>query len=96
MTHKSSAAWCVIPAAGVGARLGGGTPKQYQLLGNSAVLTLAVKAFLDLEIIRGVVVGIATGDENWTKLPIAPAEKVSVYEGGGHPNNTPATASRQI
>lgn len=48
--------WALIPAAGVGRRMGADRPKQFLTLGSRSVLTHALDLFLQHPLIRGVVV----------------------------------------
>lgn len=82
MTHKSADAWCVVPAAGVGARLGGDMPKQYLRLGDCSIIEHAVAAFRRSAEIAGVIVGIAEQDDHWGRLDIAGAPDVHCCTGG--------------
>lgn len=74
--------WAVIPAAGVGARLGGGIPKQYLKLGERRVIEWAIEAFSTHPSIRGVVVCLAVDDDFWPKVSVVGAERVVTTAGG--------------
>ncbi len=67
------AVWAVVPAAGVGARMGADRPKQYLDLAGRAVLAHALAPLLDEPRVRGVVLVVAPGDEAWRGVA------------GGHP-----------
>jgi 2-C-methyl-D-erythritol 4-phosphate cytidylyltransferase len=54
----------VIPAAGIGSRLGGGVPKQYLLLAGMPVLARTLAAFETSAAIQAIVVVAPPGDES--------------------------------
>ena len=74
--------WAVIPAAGVGARMKAGLPKQYLPLGGKTVLEHTLERFFRHPQIQGVVVAIAAGDPYWDKLTLQDRAKVWVTTGG--------------
>ncbi len=57
--------WAVIPAAGVGRRMGGDVPKQYLPLAGRRVMDYAIEAFLGHPAISGVCVALAPDDAWW-------------------------------
>ena len=52
----------VVPAAGVGARLGAALPKQYLEIGGVSVLARSIRPLLDVDWIERVLVVVAPGD----------------------------------
>lgn len=74
--------WAVIPAAGAGARMGGGTPKQYRLLHGRTILEHTLALFCGHPAITGVMVAIASGDAFWPKLAVSSDERVMTAPGG--------------
>jgi len=72
----------VIPAAGLGQRMGTEVPKQYLPLRGRVVLEHTVERFASHPRIAGVVVAIAPQDASWDHLPCARAAKVRRAEGG--------------
>ena len=74
--------WAVIPAAGMGIRMGIDKPKQYLGIQGIAILEHTLKAFCTNERIRGVVVVLAEGDGNWTTLGIRDNQKIITTTGG--------------
>jgi 2-C-methyl-D-erythritol 4-phosphate cytidylyltransferase len=60
--------WAVIPAAGVGQRMGSQIPKQYLPLAGSTVLQQTLTVFLQHKQISGVIVAITEGDPYWPTL----------------------------
>lgn len=71
-TVSSPACWAVVPAAGVGRRMGGGIPKQYRSLRGRPVIAHALARLAAHARIRGVVVVLARDDRWWEeRLPAA-------------------------
>ena len=60
--------WAVIPAAGVGKRMGSNIPKQYLPLAGKTVLEQTLSVFLQHPKISGIVVAITQGDPYWQEL----------------------------
>ena len=75
--------WGVVPAAGLGRRMGGETPKQYLELAGAAVLQRTLDKLLALDTLQAVVVALAADDPHWAQLPAAKNERVLVAPGGG-------------
>ena len=60
--------WAVVPAAGVGRRMGGDRPKQYLDLLGKTILERTLDRLLGHKDIAGVVVAISEGDEYWQDI----------------------------
>ena len=76
------ALWAVVPAAGIGARMGGDRPKQYFSLCGRSVLQHSLDALLALPALRAVAVAIAVGDDAWLQQPAASDPRVRMAPGG--------------
>lgn len=63
----SSTHWCVIPAAGSGARFGGDTPKQYVEVAGRSILLHTLHALLSHPRIAGAMVALSADDTCWPK-----------------------------
>lgn len=72
--------WVIIPAAGIGKRMGTTLPKQYLKLGEQTVLEHTVARFQDISTIKGVVVCLAPDDPYFMNLPIS--KQIMITEGG--------------
>ena len=57
--------WAVVPAAGVGRRMGGEVPKQYLMLGEKPVIAHTLERLLNYPRISGVVVALSPEDQYW-------------------------------
>lgn len=57
--------WAVVPAAGVGRRMGGVIPKQYLLLHERPILAYTLERLAQEPNIAGIVVAIARNDPHW-------------------------------
>ena len=56
----------IVPASGIGSRIGGDTPKQYLKLNNGlSVLDQTLKSLLSIEKIKGCIVAIAKNDTHF-------------------------------
>ncbi|MCB1852496.1 MAG: 2-C-methyl-D-erythritol 4-phosphate cytidylyltransferase [Gammaproteobacteria bacterium] len=74
--------WGVLPAAGVGRRMGGAVPKQYCSLAGRLVIEHALDRLLGHPSIERVCVALATGDLWWDDCCYAGHERVVRVEGG--------------
>jgi 2-C-methyl-D-erythritol 4-phosphate cytidylyltransferase len=76
----------LITAGGKGLRMGGAQPKQYELLGEHAILTWSILAFLERDMVDELVVTVPEGDQDLcgrTFIPKGPIEKpITVVAGG--------------
>jgi 2-C-methyl-D-erythritol 4-phosphate cytidylyltransferase len=72
----------VVPAAGVGARMGGDRPKQYLPLGGRTVIEQSLACLLDHPAIEGAVVAISEDDGYWADLHYQHAKPVLLAPGG--------------
>lgn len=74
--------WAVIPAAGMGRRVGAAVPKQYLDLAGRPVIDYTLRTFLDHPRIRGVVVALDPADTHWVGVPSAGHPAVARVAGG--------------
>ena len=74
--------WAVIPAGGIGRRVGAARPKQYLKLLNRTVLEHSVLPFCEHPLIRGIAVVIADNDEFWPTLELSGHPRVVTASGG--------------
>lgn len=74
--------WVVIPAAGVGARMGANKPKQYITVKEKTILEHTINCFLERDEIEKIVVAISKADEYWPALSISNHAKIITAPGG--------------
>ncbi|WP_342450168.1 2-C-methyl-D-erythritol 4-phosphate cytidylyltransferase [Thiorhodococcus minor] len=74
--------WAVLPAAGVGKRMGSKIPKQYLELSGRTVIEHTLKLFVDHDRISGVVVALGPEDGYWGSTSYAAHPKVLRAAGG--------------
>lgn len=73
--------WAIVPAAGIGRRMGADIPKQYLKLGDRTVLEHSLAALCALETLSGIVVALAEDDPYWPRL--TPALPCRLYTAPG-------------
>ncbi len=74
--------FAVIPAAGIGMRMGLATPKQYLEINGRSVLAHSVAPLLQHPHLQHMIVALAPDDTHWQHLPLAQHEKISTVVGG--------------
>ncbi len=81
---SSTHCWALVPAAGVGQRMGSAVPKQYLNLAGRPVLAHALATLLDHPRLAGVVVAIGAEDERWPPVAasLATDKPLRVVTGG--------------
>lgn len=79
---ESTQCWCILPAGGIGARMGVQQPKQYIQIHNRPIIEYSLMPFIQHAAIAGIVVCVADTDEIWPSLSVAQNEKVFSTLGG--------------
>lgn len=74
--------WLVIPAAGIGSRMGSDKPKQYMQVADKSILEHSLDVFLSHPQLRAVLVALADNDPFWSGLPLARHPLVNTVTGG--------------
>ncbi|MCH9692696.1 MAG: 2-C-methyl-D-erythritol 4-phosphate cytidylyltransferase [Gammaproteobacteria bacterium] len=74
--------WVVVPAAGGGKRMGAGVPKQYLPLLGNPLLSHTLRNIFGWPQIAGVVVALAEGDAEFSRLPEARHPLLHTVVGG--------------
>lgn len=82
MTSAESALWCVVPAAGCGARVGGEVPKQYLPIAGKPLLMHTLERLAAHPRIAGLMVVLAAQDTHWPKLDEIAGKPVRTTTGG--------------
>ncbi|WP_435274611.1 2-C-methyl-D-erythritol 4-phosphate cytidylyltransferase [Psychrobium sp. nBUS_13] len=74
--------YAVVPAAGIGARMGSDTPKQYLTINDIAIIEYALTPLLADERIKMVIVSLGADDQWFQQLAIAQHPKLKAVIGG--------------
>ena len=74
--------WGVVPAAGVGKRMGAEVPKQYLKIAGKPVLQHTLERLLSAELFTCVVVALSPEDAFWPTLPVAGDTRILTADGG--------------
>lgn len=74
--------WAVLPAAGVGRRMGSDVPKQYLMLNGRPVIEHALSPLVEHPLIAGVVVALSSDDDWWHATSFAQHPAVQRAAGG--------------
>ena len=74
--------WAVVPAAGIGTRMGAGLPKQYLPLAGRAVLVHSLQRLLAQPRVAGVVLALAADDPWWPALGFRSDKPLLTVTGG--------------
>lgn len=72
----------IVPAAGVGSRMGADCPKQYLPLADKTILEHTLGVLLCHPAIEQVIVAVSLGDEWFERLPVAADPRILRVEGG--------------
>lgn len=82
-SHKAPTYWVVIPAAGIGSRMGAACPKQYLPLLDKTILEHTLERLLTVPLFQDIHVALAKGDNFWPQLPVAKNRRIICVQGGG-------------
>lgn len=74
--------WGVVPAAGVGARMGADRPKQYLSLLGKTVIEHTLERLLEAKLFAGIAVAVSPEDPYWPELAISRHPKIHTAPGG--------------
>jgi len=72
----------VIPAAGIGKRVGATIPKQYLPLLGKSIIEHSLTPFLEHPEVTRIIVSLAKNDQWFTQLPVAKHAKIETVTGG--------------
>ena len=84
--------WAVVPAAGVGRRMGAGRPKQYLPLAGRPVIEHGLARLLAHPRIAGVCVALGAGDPWWPETAYANHPRLFTVTGGAERRDSVANA----
>ena len=74
--------WAILPAAGVGRRMGSSTPKQYLRLNGVPVILLTLQRLAAVNDIEKIIVVVHPDDNNWKTLGLEADQKFKFVSGG--------------
>jgi len=80
--HSRARFWAVVPAAGIGTRMGGDMPKQYLPILGRPIIAHTLARLCDHPRISGVVVVLAAHDPWWPQLSMKFSRPLLVAAGG--------------
>jgi len=76
------AVWAVVPAAGVGSRMGSAIPKQYLTLLGQPVIEHTLNLLLSHPLINSIYLPLDAADSYWTQLALAQDPRIHRVQGG--------------
>ncbi len=79
---QNPAYWIVVPAAGIGARMGASCPKQYLPLVGKTVIEHTLERLLQLPNIAGIYLALDVRDTYWADLSLAQDDRIFCVAGG--------------
>ncbi len=82
--------WAIIPAAGVGRRMGGSVPKQYCKIGGFPMVHYSLLSMCENSAISGVAIGVAENDSEWQKMTFEHDRFMGSFSGGNERSDTVA------
>lgn len=74
--------WGVLPAAGIGSRMGGDKPKQYLELSGATLLEHSLQCLLASGQVAAVMVALHPDDRHWEQLALSADQRVHTTVGG--------------
>lgn len=88
--------WAVVPAAGVGKRMGSNTPKQYLEINGKPVLEHTLERLLSVPSLSGIFVALGAEDGYWDDLSSSKDSRVFVAPGGRERADSVLSALRSM
>ncbi len=82
MKKSKTSIWAIIPAAGIGTRMGSIKPKQYLNLAGKFIIDITLQKILSLPDIEKVIVAIAKEDKFWQKSNFFNDTRIETVLGG--------------
>lgn len=79
---SSSPIYAVVPAAGIGKRMGSELPKQYLTIDNKCIIEYALQPLLNHPAIEKVIVSLSENDQWFSTLEVAKHSKLATVIGG--------------
>ena len=88
--------WGLVPAAGVGTRMGTELPKQYLRLCGLTILEHSLMRLLHMPCIEGVMVVLNPEDQAWSELPVFNDARVRIVQGGAERSESVLNGLREL
>src|SRR5574344_595016 len=63
--------WLIVPAAGIGARMQAGRPRQYLQVAGKSILEHTLAVFLDHPQLQRIVLPLSADDDGWPQTALA-------------------------
>lgn len=95
-SSQTPAYWIVVPAAGIGARMGANFPKQYLPLAGKTVIEHTLERLLELPNIAGIYLVLSEQDSYWAELPLAQDARIRRVAGGAERCDSVLNALEQL
>lgn len=74
--------WIIVPAAGIGSRMGGEVAKQYLPIDHSTVLEHTLKNLLDVVGIEKIILALHPEDQLWSTFSLSAHTRIEAVVGG--------------
>ncbi len=74
--------YCIVPAAGIGARMGASKPKSYLSLDGETIFSITLNRLLCVDRFEKIVVALAKNDTLWQNEPVMSDPRIVVAQGG--------------
>jgi 2-C-methyl-D-erythritol 4-phosphate cytidylyltransferase len=81
-SDKNVRIWIVVPAAGIGTRMGSELPKQYLQLGEQTILEHTLERLLQLSFAQNLVLALHPEDSYWPQLSVSNDPRITRVTGG--------------
>ncbi len=82
MNTETTKIWAIVPAAGVGSRVGAAVPKQYIRVNGLSVIEHTLNKLAACESIEKIIVALSQEDEHFINLSTINAHPIQIVEGG--------------
>lgn len=82
ISRKAVSIWVIIPAAGVGSRVGAGLPKQYLVVKAHTLLWHTIQALRQHPRLSSIMVAISADDAYWEQSDVAALDNIYTSVGG--------------
>ena len=90
------AVWAVVPAAGIGSRMGSAIPKQYLTLLGQPVIEHTLTLLLSHPLINTIYLPLDTADAHWSQLALAKDCRIQTVPGGSERCHSVLNALHEI